>query len=167
MSNNDFWKQAKIDKRKLSISWREPDVSMLHGFIIHPTSSCKTLWLIFLWTNGRHFEICKHRLSIEYHVYIWQVSPQLSLYSTCKMWTYVGKFYILPWNIKISIKGKSAVWDFVTPTSDLRHGNLHGIQRLFPYNFKLEYRSKIRQMLCTNIWMTMLRVTYKNMMLIC
>ena len=28
----------------------------------------------------------KHTLAIEYHVYIWQVSPQLSCGDTCQMW---------------------------------------------------------------------------------
>ena len=28
----------------------------------------------------------KHMLDIEYHVYIWQVSPQLSCGDTCQIW---------------------------------------------------------------------------------
>ena len=31
----------------------------------------------------------KHMLAIEYHVYIWQVSPQLSCVDTCQIWMWL------------------------------------------------------------------------------
>ena len=38
-----------------------------------------------------HFFCNHHWLTIEYHVHIWQVSPQLDCGDTCKIWTWLNR----------------------------------------------------------------------------
>ena len=37
-------------------------------------------------------ELWNHTLAIDYHVYIWQVSPQLSCGGTCQIWMWLKEF---------------------------------------------------------------------------
>ena len=59
--------------------------------------------------------LSKHTLDIEYHVNIWQVSPQLSCSDTCQIWMWFKESKRYFWK-KILLKEKLTNRALVTPT---------------------------------------------------
>ena len=68
-----------------------------------------------------HFPLLsKQTLAIEYHVYIWQVSPQLSCNDTCQIWMWFRESNRYLCKIENFAYGKIANGALVTPTPVLR-----------------------------------------------
>ena len=64
-----------------------------------------------------HFPLLsKQMLAIEYHVYIWQVSPQLSCSDTCQIWMWFKESNRYFCKIKILLTEKLANGALITPT---------------------------------------------------
>ena len=68
-------------------------------YFIHPgvgiTKPVSSLPLFSLFS-----EWSKHQLPIEYHVHIWQMSPQLSRGDTCQIWIWFKEYDKYFWNIE-------------------------------------------------------------------
>ena len=59
----------------------------------------------------------KHWLLIEYHIHIWQVSPQLSCGDTCQIWMWFNRcYYNRKYKSEISLMEKLINGARVTPT---------------------------------------------------
>ena len=56
-------------------------------------------------------ELWNHTLAIEYHVYIWQVSPQLSC-GTCQIWMWLKEFNMYFCKIENFAHGEINEWSF-------------------------------------------------------
>ena len=58
-----------------------------------PLSHCPGVGLLCQFSPIRYIpnfpSLPKHKLAIEYHIYIWQVSPQLSCGDTCQIWLWI------------------------------------------------------------------------------
>ena len=57
----------------------------------------------------------KHTLAIEYNVYIWQVSPQLSCGDTCQIWMWFKESNRYFCKTEIFVYGKINKWSFSNP----------------------------------------------------
>ena len=67
--------------------------------------------------------LSKHTLAIVYHVYIWQVSPQLSCGDTCQIWMQFEESHMYFCHIENFPYGEINKWSFCNPhprSSDLR-----------------------------------------------
>ena len=63
-----------------------------------------------------HFPLLsKQKLAIEYHVYIWQVSPQLSCGDTCQMWMWFRESNRYFCEIENFAYGEISEWSFSNP----------------------------------------------------
>ena len=59
--------------------------------------------------------LSKHRLAIEYHVYILHVSPQPSCSDTCKKWMWFKEYNRYVCKIENLVYGEINEWSFSTP----------------------------------------------------
>ena len=59
--------------------------------------------------------LSKHTLDIEYHVYIWQVSPQLSCGDTCQIWKWFKESNRYFWKIENFANGEINERSFSNP----------------------------------------------------
>ena len=59
--------------------------------------------------------LSKHTLDIEYHVYIWQVSPQLSCGDTCQIWKWFKESNRYFWKIEHFAYGEINERSFSNP----------------------------------------------------
>ena len=59
--------------------------------------------------------LSKQTLAIEYHVYIWQVSPQLSCGDTCQIWMWFEKSYMYFCHIENFAYGENNERSFSNP----------------------------------------------------
>ena len=59
--------------------------------------------------------LSKHTLDIEYHVYIWQVSPQLSCGDTCQIWKWFNECNKYFWKIENFANGEINERSFSNP----------------------------------------------------
>ena len=59
--------------------------------------------------------LSKHTLYIEYHVYIWQVSPQLSCGDTCQIWKWFKESNRYFWKIENFANGEINERSFSNP----------------------------------------------------
>ena len=62
--------------------------------------------------------LSKHTLDIGYHVYIWQVSPQLSCGGTCLIWKWFNEYNRYFCQIEILLTAKLTNGALITPTPD-------------------------------------------------
>ena len=60
--------------------------------------------------------LSKHSLAIEYHIHIWQMSPQLSCINTCQMWRWFKEPNKYFWKIKIFLTEKIMNGALSSPT---------------------------------------------------
>ena len=61
------------------------------------------------------FIIVKHTLAIEYHLYIWQVSPQPSCGDTCQIWMWFKEYSRYFCKMENLVYGEINEWRFSNP----------------------------------------------------
>ena len=61
-------------------------------------------------------ELWNHTLAIEYHVYIWQVSPQLSCGGVCQIWMWLKAFNMYFGKFEYFVYGEINERSFSNPT---------------------------------------------------
>ena len=71
-----------------------------------------------------HFStVSKHTLDIEYHVYIWQLSPQLSCVDTCQIWKWFKESNRYFWKIENFANGEINEQSFSNPRPRARRSD--------------------------------------------
>ena len=78
----------------------------------------------------------KYTLAIEYHVNIWQVSPQLCCSDTCQIWMWFKVFDWYFWNIKNFAYGEINEQSFSNPHSWCALHSSRIFWIIFPSNLK-------------------------------
>ena len=110
-----------------------------------------------------HFPLLsKQTLAIEYHVYIWQVSPQLSCGDTCQIWMWFKESNRYFCKIENFAYGEISERSFSNPHPWQIHDNLSArrlclIRQALLYNIHLTY--KVTELF---FWQSEIRQTQSN-----